>query len=85
MVTTSSKAPSIRQAIEHGDGKDIQATPGSAFVGYEATPIDPEVAKRVVRKIDRFLMPAMVIGYGMVYWDKVSLQSLASQGRQNRD
>jgi hypothetical protein len=31
-------------------------------VGEEARVIDPEVEKRVVRKIDLFLMPAMVIG-----------------------
>lgn len=29
---------------------------------YEATPIDPEIEKKVLRKIDLFLMPAMVIG-----------------------
>jgi hypothetical protein len=29
---------------------------------YEATPIDPEIEKKVLRKINLFLMPAMVIG-----------------------
>lgn len=31
-------------------------------VGEEARPIDLEVSRRVLRKIDLFLMPAMVIG-----------------------
>jgi hypothetical protein len=31
-------------------------------IGEEARAIDPEVERRVVRKIDMFLMPAMVIG-----------------------
>jgi hypothetical protein len=29
---------------------------------YEATPINPEIERKVLRKIDLFLMPAMVIG-----------------------
>lgn len=32
------------------------------LVGEEARSIDPSVEKRVLRKIDLFLMPAMVIG-----------------------
>ncbi|CAI7613758.1 unnamed protein product [Penicillium manginii] len=40
---------------------------------YEATPIDPEIEKKVLRKINLFLMPAMVIDYGLVYYDKVSV------------
>lgn len=32
------------------------------FFGDKARPIDPDVAARVLRKIDLFLMPAMVIG-----------------------
>lgn len=31
-------------------------------VGEEARPINLEVSRRVLRKIDLFLMPAMVIG-----------------------
>jgi len=31
-------------------------------LGEEARSIDPEVERRVIRKIDMFLMPAMVIG-----------------------
>ncbi|KAM0472423.1 hypothetical protein ACHAP7_008576 [Fusarium lateritium] len=45
------------------------------IVGEEARPIDLEVNRRVLRKIDLFLMPAMVVGYGLVYYDKVSKKS----------
>ena len=33
-----------------------------AFVGEHAQAIDADVEKRVLRKIDLFLMPAMVVG-----------------------
>lgn len=37
-------------------------TATSDLMGTEARPIDPEVERRVLRKIDMFLMPAMIIG-----------------------
>ncbi|KAI0409235.1 putative MFS transporter [Xylaria palmicola] len=46
----------------------------------EARPIAPEMKRRVVQKIDRFLMPAMMIGYGLVYYDKAILGSAALFG-----
>lgn len=48
---------------EPGKGADAPA-PGVEpdYFGDEARPIDPDVAARVLRKIDLFLMPAMVIG-----------------------
>ncbi|KAL2211706.1 MFS general substrate transporter [Sarocladium strictum] len=49
-------------------------------LGEEARSIDPEVERRVIRKIDMFLMPAMVIGYGLVYYDKAILGSAALFG-----
>jgi hypothetical protein len=33
-----------------------------AIVGEHAQPIDPEVERRVVRKIDLFLIPSMLVG-----------------------
>ncbi|KAI6780714.1 uncharacterized protein J7T54_001218 [Emericellopsis cladophorae] len=44
-----------------------------AFVGLTAHELDPEVTARAVRKIDRFLIPAMIVGYGLVYYDKAIL------------
>jgi hypothetical protein len=43
------------------NGKTV-FTRGLEALGEEARPIDPEVERRVLRKIDLFLMPAMVIG-----------------------
>lgn len=42
------------------------------ILGEDAQPVDEIIARRVLRKIDYFFMPAMLIGYGMVYYDKVS-------------
>lgn len=48
------------------EGNNEKAAPPtiatSDLMGTEARPIDPEVERRVLRKIDMFLMPAMVIG-----------------------
>ncbi len=43
-----------------------------AIVGVHHHALDPAVEARVVRKIDWFLVPAMTVGYGLVYYDKVS-------------
>jgi hypothetical protein len=58
-------APTIQAKDED---KDIAI----AVVGEHRHAIDPAVEARVVRKIDLFLVPAMTIGYGLVYYDKVS-------------
>lgn len=58
-------APTIQ--VKNED-KDIAI----AVVGEHRHAIDPEMEARVVRKIDLFLVPAMTIGYGLVYYDKVS-------------
>ncbi|KAI1184241.1 putative MFS transporter [Nemania serpens] len=66
------------------EGNNEKAAPPtiatSDLMGTEARPIDPEVERRVLRKIDMFLMPAMVIGYGLVYYDKAILGSAALFG-----
>ncbi len=46
--------------------KDIAAT----IVPEHAQNVDPSVQRRVLRKIDLFLIPLMWIGYGFVYYDK---------------
>ncbi|KAJ5484713.1 hypothetical protein N7539_004701 [Penicillium diatomitis] len=45
-----------------------------------AQDIDPVIEKRVLKKIDWYFMPAMLIGYGMVYYDKAILGSAALFG-----
>ena len=47
--------------------KDIAA--GS--VPDHAQRIDPMLERRVLKKIDLYLIPWMWIGYGLVYYDKV--------------
>ncbi|KAF7558846.1 hypothetical protein G7046_g5315 [Stylonectria norvegica] len=51
-----------------------------AMVGEEQHAIDPAVEARAVRKIDLFLIPAMIFGYGLVYYDKAILGSAALFG-----
>ncbi|KAF2843565.1 allantoate transport protein [Patellaria atrata CBS 101060] len=46
-----------------------------ALVGEHAQYIDPALEARVVRKIDLFLIPTMIVGYGLVYYDKAILGS----------
>ncbi|PKS11283.1 hypothetical protein jhhlp_003045 [Lomentospora prolificans] len=46
-----------------------------AMVGDQQNEIDPAVAARAVRKTDLFLIPAMIVGYGLVYYDKAILGS----------
>ncbi|KAH8683478.1 major facilitator superfamily domain-containing protein [Ilyonectria robusta] len=46
-----------------------------AMVGEEQHAVDPVVEARAVRKIDLFLIPAMIFGYGLVYYDKAILGS----------
>lgn len=47
----------------------------AAFVPDRAQWIDRRLERRVVRKIDFFLIPVMWIGYGFVYYDKAILGS----------
>ena len=42
--------------------QDAEKTTSVDIMGEEAMEIDTQVARRVLRKIDFFLMPAMVIG-----------------------
>lgn len=51
-------------AVNSGTSKEVVsiATPAMDLLGEEARAIDPSMEKRVLRKIDLFLMPAMVIG-----------------------
>lgn len=40
-----------------------------AIVGEHRQQLDPAAEARVVRKIDLFLIPAMIVLYGFVYYD----------------
>ncbi|KAF7555916.1 hypothetical protein G7Z17_g1795 [Cylindrodendrum hubeiense] len=76
--------PSINDgATPDGEKSEIKptlATSAADLVGEEARVIEAQIERRVLRKIDLFLMPAMVIGYGLVYYDKAILGSAALFG-----
>jgi hypothetical protein len=59
--------------VETGGTPNWDQDVAMAVVGEHAHAIDPVIEARVIRKIDRFMIPAMIIGYGFVYYDKVSL------------
>lgn len=63
-MTASSVRENGAAAVESNTSKEIVsiAAPTMELVGEEARSIDPNVEKRVLRKIDLFLMPAMVTG-----------------------
>jgi len=44
----------------------------AAWVSPTGQDVDPVIEKRVRRKIDLFFMPTFILGYGLVYYDKVS-------------
>lgn len=54
--------PVILAARDADDEKEVHGNSAAQSLGEEAREIDPAVAKRVLRKIDWFLMPAMVLG-----------------------
>lgn len=55
-------------ATVSSDDMDDAAT----FAGEKSRFIDPAIENRAVRKIDLFFIPTMILGYGLVYYDKVS-------------
>lgn len=56
--------------------KDVAIT----LVGLRPHAVSPGATRRAVRKTDRFLIPAMCVGYGLVYYDKAILGSAALFG-----
>ncbi|OAA58492.1 Major facilitator superfamily domain, general substrate transporter [Niveomyces insectorum RCEF 264] len=62
------------------DASEEGLTEAEKILGNEARVVDPAVERRVLWKIDAFLMPAMMIGYGLVYYDKAILGSAALFG-----
>lgn len=80
-MTSHPPPDSEKAAVPSGDGSIPPQSTGTkaaqeqdiaiAMVGEHRSDIDPAVETRVLRKIDLFLVPAMFIGYGLVYYDKV--------------
>jgi len=67
MEREKSYVSAASQPALHGDDMDDAA----ALVGARGQPIDPVLERRVRRKIDLFFMPTFIVGYGLVYYDKV--------------
>ncbi len=61
----------------HSDHQDelttqsLEKDAAAAIVPDHAVRLDKAEEHRVQRKIDRFLIPVMWFGYGLVYYDKV--------------
>lgn len=62
--------------VENFNAEDPAQDIAMAIVGEHSHPIDPAVEARVIRKIDRFMIPAMITGYGFVYYDKASCNAM---------
>ncbi|KAI9769719.1 MAG: hypothetical protein M1835_006666 [Candelina submexicana] len=60
------------------DSSEIDIAAG--IVPERAQSIDPTIERRVLRKIDLYLIPLMWMGYGFVYYDKAILGSAALFG-----
>lgn len=69
-------APDRDGSSAESSGKDLAA----AIVPDRARGFDRAAEERVLRKIDRFLIPWMWFGYGFVYYDKVRDGILGTKG-----
>lgn len=76
-MSTVTGTPTTQQPTSVPSDQDDVAM---AIVGEHSQYIDPVMEARVIRKIDLFLIPAMILGYGMVYYDKAILGSAALFG-----
>ncbi|KAJ5002779.1 hypothetical protein K4K48_012890 [Colletotrichum sp. SAR 10_66] len=87
-VATTARTAAAAGPLDAGAGADVEAPAPAdghppragdddalAMVGTHTQDFDPAVAARAVRKIDWFLIPAMIFGYGLVYYDKAILGS----------
>ncbi|PWY90603.1 MFS transporter [Aspergillus sclerotioniger CBS 115572] len=80
MIQVPSAGSQPHQQEIHPSGAATDKDVAWAVVSDEAGEIDPAIEKRALRKIDAFFMPAMLIGYGFVYWDKAILGSASLFG-----
>ncbi|KAK4100554.1 MFS general substrate transporter [Parathielavia hyrcaniae] len=67
--------PAPPQVDQSNDGGSSAKDEAIAMVGEHEHALDPVIVARAVRKIDWFLIPAMIFGYGIVYYDKAILGS----------
>lgn len=68
---TNDKTESVREGEYNGSTDSFEKDIAATIVPEQAQDIDPEIERRVLRKVDLWLIPWMWIGYGFVYYDKV--------------
>jgi len=61
-MTTEKTIPSHPQDVENAVSASTDKDVAIDLVGEHAQAIDPAIEARVLRKIDVFLMPAMIVG-----------------------
>lgn len=79
--TQVKKAPAAESTVPpaHSDHEDhssidfLEKDAAAAIVPDHAIELDKAAERRVLRKVDLFLLPLMWIGYGLVYYDKVNI------------
>jgi hypothetical protein len=62
MSTSEAEQPAAACSKASAELADEKGAPIAVDIGEHAQEVDPEVERHVLRKIDMFLMPAMVIG-----------------------
>jgi hypothetical protein len=73
--------PYTEESVSPATTSDLDAS-YEAYKSHEGSPIDPEVAKRVLRKIDMRIVPILFVVYLLQYLDKNSLNFAAAYGFQ---
>ncbi len=74
MVVMEKTHASAAEGPDHEERSSIQSLEkdaAAAIVSDHAVELDQAAERRVLRKIDLFLIPLMWVGYGLVYYDKV--------------
>jgi hypothetical protein len=71
MATEKTSPPTLPQPAPQLDDEEsttasLEKDLATTLVGQHATPIDPDLERRVVRRIDWFLMPAMIVGASLI-------------------
>jgi sugar phosphate permease len=73
--------PYTEESVSPATTSDLDAS-YEAYKSHEGSPIDPEEAKRVLRKIDMRIVPILFVIYLLQYLDKNSLNFAAAYGFQ---
>ncbi|KAL8690391.1 MAG: hypothetical protein Q9218_004153 [Villophora microphyllina] len=72
---TPASHPPYHEHDDRSSSRSFEKDEAAAIVPEHALDLDKAVERRVLRKIDLFLIPLMWIGYGLVYYDKAILGS----------